>query len=342
MINHGKSKLSHEILKFIFISAVISLILFFMVSTLATGIVEEYCFNREIEMTEFDWMRVDRIIFGGSAFLFCVSFSILFLILMNDQMIYIQKITQGIDALRAGAQEHVIPLEGKNELTELAAAINDMSVAQRQIRMKEQALTHEKEQLIRTLSHDIRTPLTSILAYSDYMIAQEQITPQEQKEYMKLIQKKGQQMKELTTILLDGTRRNVERFEDAKLLLEQIVAEFEEELEDDFQVVCDLADCLAFAGSFDVQELRRIFDNLASNIKKYANPEKDITLEIKLEKERLWIRQKNAVISPKNKSDSYQIGLNSIRRIAQLYDGQVSVKQDKEYFEILITLEKFL
>ena len=123
---------------------------------------------------------------------------------------------------------------------------------------------------------------------------------------------------------------------------EPLDIEFEEELEDDFHVVCDFSGCPDFSGSFDVQELRRIFDNLTSNIQKYANPEEDVTLEIKLEKEMLLIRQKNAVSSFKNKSDGYQIGLNSIRRITQLYDGQVSVKQDKEYFEILITLEKFL
>ena len=157
-----------------------------------------------------------------------------------------------------------------------------------------------------------------------------------------MIRKKGEQMKELTTILLDGTRRNLEQFEDAKLLFEQIVAEFEEELEDDFQVVCNLSGCPTFSGCFDVQELRRIFDNLASNIQKYANPKEAVILEIKLEKEVLLIRQTNAVKPQKSNPDGYQIGLNSIRRIAQLYEGQVKVKQDKEQFEILITLAKFL
>ena len=140
---------------------------FLVVSGLANGIAETYCFDNNIVMTEFDWIELHRWIFGISAFLACCTFSILFLVMLGDQIAYIRKITVGIDALHFPDQSASIPLEGNNELTELAAAINDMSATQRQIREKERVLAQEKEQLIRTLSHDIRTPLTSILAYSD-------------------------------------------------------------------------------------------------------------------------------------------------------------------------------
>lgn len=336
--SHRRRRLSHEILGLIGISVSVALILFLVVSGLANGIAETYCFDNDIVMTEFDWIELHRWIFGISAFLACCTFSILFLVMLGDRIAYIRKITVGIDALHFPDQSASIPLEGNNELTELAAAINDMSATQRQIREKERVLAQEKEQLIRTLSHDIRTPLTSILAYSDYLTAQEELTPKEQKAYMQLIQKKAEQIRDLTAILLDGGKRNMERFEYGRLLMEQIAAEFEEELEDQFDVKTDLSDCPSFSGSFDVQELRRIFDNLRSNIRKYADPGKPVTLTISIQNHSLLIRQTNASLPQKPQSESYRIGLNSIRRIAQMYGGNVTVRHNKAEFDISITL----
>lgn len=338
MIKRKQRKLAHEILGLIGISGAVCLVLFFLLSGITTAIAEEYIFNNSIEMTEFDWISLDRQIFGGSALLACLGFSTIFLSLLNDRIAYIRKITQSIENLRSGAQDIVIPLQGANELTELASAINDMSAAECELKKKQQALAREKDELIHTLSHDIRTPLTSILAYSDYLGSKENITPEEQQNYIKLIKNKGEQIRDLTGILLDGARRSPENFENAKFLLEQIISEFEEDLEDRFQLKVDLSGCPDFSGCFDVQELRRIFDNLSSNIQKYADPNSEVILEIKTADGQIAIRQRNAVLYGASNPDSYRIGLNSMRRIAQHYSGQVTVNQSEKSFEIIITL----
>ena len=118
----------------------------------------------------------------------------------------------------------------------------------------------------------------------------------------------------------------------------QIVEEFQEELEEEFAVTFDFSECPAFSGTFDVQELRRIFDNLSSNVRKYADPAKPVTLSVELENGTLLIRQTNAVLPEKPQSESYQIGLNSIRRIAQHYGGSVVVEERVAAFSITITL----
>ena len=334
----SRHKLSREILVLIALSGMVSVILFLILSYVATGVAETFCFEKQISMTEFDWMAVDRWIFGVSASLSCVCFSVLFLALMGDRIAYIRTITAGIAALHGAKERICIPLEGNNELTELALAINEMSEAERLLRKKEQALAEEKEALIRTLSHDIRTPLTSILAYSDYLSGKESLTAEEQKSYMELIRRKAEQIRELTDILLDGSRRKLEQFDDGRLLVEQIVEEFCEELEDTCSLAVDLSDCHAFSAQFDVQELRRIFDNLASNIRKYADPTKPVALSVRVEDDTLLISQTNAVLPRKLETESYQIGLNSIRRIAQLYGGSVTVEQKTGQFSIFIRL----
>jgi len=335
-------KLSYEILGLIGISAVLAVLLFLILSWVALAIVETYCFENDVIMTEFDWLHVDHWIFSLSIALAACGFSLLFLTLLGDRMAYIRTLTEGIHDLRLGQPGGPLPLEGRNELTGLADAINCMAATQRQLREKEQALAREKEQFIRTLSHDIRTPLTAILAYSEYLSVGTDIPQEEQDVHLKTIRKKAEQIRDLTELLLDGDRRNPEHFDDGRLLMEQLAAEFEEDLEDRFDVRTDLSGCPLFAGTFDVQELRRIFDNLSSNVQKYADPGQPVYLHIRMDDGALCIRQSNGISADPGQTDSYKLGINSIRRIAQNYGGRVELRQDPDRFAIAITLSEFL
>ena len=336
--NRKRRKFAHEILGLIGISALFAVILFLLAVNIAATVAEVYCFENDVPMTEFDWMEVDRWIFGVGTLLSVGLFCTLFLIMLRDRLQYIRRITRGIDAMRAGETDTAIPLEGNNELTELADSINYMSAARQEILEKERTLAREKEQLIRALSHDIRTPLTSILAYAEYLSGDAQLSQAEQQAHLAMIRRKAQQIRELTDILLDGSKRKVEHFENARLLMEQLAAEFEESLEDSFLVTTDLTRCGSFSASFDVQQLRRIFDNLSSNVRKYAEPKQPVTLAIGVEGKLLRIRQCNSIRQQGAQEESFQLGIPGIRRIAQQYGGGVAVRQDGGNFEITVTL----
>ena len=335
-------KLSYEILGLIGISAFFAVLLLLILSWTGRTIVEIYCFRNDVFMTEFDWLEADRWLWGMSGILSAAGFSLLFLTLLGDRIAYIRTITEGIHLLRLGQTGLSLPLEGRNELTQLADSINYLSATQQHLREKEQALAMEREQFIRTLSHDIRTPLTSLLAYSEYLAGRDNIPQEEEKMYLQMLQKKAEQIRDLTQLLLDGDKRTPEQFDDARLLMEQLAAEFEESLEDRFHVYADLSDCPSFSGTFDVQELRRIFDNLSSNVQKYADPGQPVHLRICADKESLSILQTNSVSAEPQQKDSYKLGINSIRRIAQNYGGKVSVQRDTERFSIAITFFDFL
>jgi len=333
--------LSREILGLIGISALIGGMLFVILSYAAATIVENYCFYNDIVMTELEWLDVDRWIFSCAGLISTLCFSVVFLALSHDKIAYIRTLTEGIHRLRMGNAHHPIPLQGKNELTELADAINFMSATQASLREKEQKLAQEKEQLIRTLSHDIRTPLTSVLAYAEYLTTQEDIPPELQKSQLQTIQKKALQIRDLTEVLLDGGKRNLEHFSDARLLFMQLAAEFEEGLEDGFTVQTDLSGCPAFPGSFDVQELRRIFDNLSTNVRKYAAADSPVCLVIGYSSQGLSITQTNSIREAGNQESGYQLGILSIRRIAQHYGGNVTLEQSAHRFCIRVNLSKF-
>lgn len=330
-------KLSREILGVLVITFVIALFLFQLLGIVASAIIDSVLFAQGIVLTEAQYMQVDDWTFNLSLLVSVGFFVILFLFLLGERLSYIRDILEGIDALQKGQEDYVVPVEGNNELTQLAKSVNYLSQTQREVKQREQALSEEKEQFIRGLSHDIRTPLTSIMAYSELLAEQNDVAQEEQERYLNLIHTKAGQIKEMTDLLLDGSKRSPEYFENARLLMEQLAEEFESMLEDDFAVKTTLA-CPAFSATFDVQELQRIFDNLISNVQKYAAPDKPVLLSISAENGRLIIRQENAVRKLDTPPEGYQIGLKSIQRIAQNYGGRVEVQQDDALFVISIIL----
>lgn len=323
-------KLSREILGILAVIFVVAVLLMHTLDMISIVIIDHYLFVNEIVLSEAEYVKIEAWVFNLSLIAAVIFFIALFLFLLGERLSYIREILAGIDALREGQEDYEVPLEGNNELTQLADSVNYLSKTQKE-------LNDEKEAFIHTMSHDIRTPLTTIMAYSELMLGENTLTPEEQVQYLKLIQHKAEQIKDMTDILLEGSRRNLEYFENASLLMQQLAADFEEALEDNF-VIEKCIQCPSFSGTFDVRELQRIFDNLISNVQKYADSGSPVKLSVSLENSRVLIQQENAVRKLDKPVDGYQIGLKSIRRIVQNYGGLVDVKQDSTIFAIKITL----
>lgn len=329
--------LALEILGLLAVTLVISLAVMLFLSLCGSAVVERVLYVRDIVLTDSQLLELNDRVFQLSLLISVAFFVLLFLFLLGERLSYIKEIVKGITALQKGQQDYTVPLEGSNELTALAESVNYLSATQRQLKEQQLLLAQEKEELIRTLSHDIRTPLTSILSYSEYLVQHKDCPAQEQQAQLALIRQKAEQIRQLTDILLCGGKRNVESFDDARLLMQQLAAELEDTLGEEFTLDLQLPQ-QPFAAALDVQELRRIFDNLASNIQKYADSQQAVTLHISAENGALHIVQENAVRRNALHTESYQMGLNSIRRIAHSYAGQVNVEQSNERFAITVTL----
>ena len=162
-------------------------------------------------------------VFSASLAVAVIFFVVLFLVLFGERLSYIGVIIRGVEIMRRGEFGYRLPIEGNNELTSLAEAINYLSETEQAVKEKERRLYEEREELIRTLSHDIRTPLTSIVSYTEFFSRKEQYTSDEFAEYLALVREKADQIKNLTDILLDGGKREPVFFENAKLLITQIL-----------------------------------------------------------------------------------------------------------------------
>lgn len=333
------SKLSQEILGVFAITAAISIFFFGFLSVTADSLVASYCDKYEVILTEMQEWTINSWIDSISLVSAVLLLVILFLFLTGQKLAYLRDIIQGIDALHMHRMDYEIPVEGDNELTELAESINFLSKTERELQQKEAQMREEKEQLIRALSHDIRTPLTSILAYSEYMKTKENITEGEMDEYITLMQQKAEQIKGLTNRLLDGGGRTLEFIEHGHFFVEQLVGEWEAMLEDDFTCEINLKECPEFSCKVDIQELQRIFDNLASNVEKYADAERPVCLSIFENEEYLVIEQKNHRKQKIENVESNKIGLESIRKIAEHYSGNIETELTEQEFCIRIALK---
>lgn len=152
---------------------------------------------------------------------------------------------------------------------------------------------HFKTELITNVSHDIKTPLTSIINYVDLL---EKTQPQDeiQKEYLEVLHRQSAKLKKLIEDLIEASKAStgnlpvsMEKLE-ADVFLAQIIGEFEEKFhEKGLQIIWNKPE-EAISVSADGRHLWRVADNLMNNIYKYAQP--DSRVYINLEKSQKDVR----------------------------------------------------
>ena len=339
MLSKNKTKkLSYEILVIVLICLALSLLLFALLTYFTNSIIEEYCFNNDIVLDDYEFYRINNMVFSVSLIISVSLFIILFLALFSEKISYIKTITKGIDSLRLNNLNEEILVKGNNELTHLAESINYLVKHEKEIKDKENKLQKEKDDLIRNLSHDIRTPLTSIMSYTELISDKTNLTIEEQKAYISLVSKKSKQIKELTDILLEGNKRQLTHFDDGTLLIKQLLEEMKDSLEETFKLSIELSLPSEFSINIDINEIRRVFDNLTTNIIKYADETNPVEIIISKNETGLVIKQKNKIKTIINNVENNNIGIKSIKRIAQNYNGDIAIDKTDNYFEITIIL----
>lgn len=335
-----KEKLSLEIFGLFFISVVISAFSFSFLYFTADSIIYNRLQAKGISLTNIQqayvsgWMRNICMIAA------LIIFVVFFLFFLGQKFLYLLTIIRGIHTLRQNGLNFTIPVEGNDELTELAESINLFSASILRYRKNQQEIQAEKEELIRSLSHDIKNPLTSIISYTQFIQQSGNIHDPQIEGYLQIVREKSEQIRELTELLLGSSARKIESFPDGRTLIYQLVEEMEAELEDEFNLQVNYPQT-AFAARLDVQDLRRIFFNLSSNIIKYADPQHPVTLDLSFADGMLTIRQQNN-ISDSPSLDSSKIGLKSIRLILKSYQGTLTTQSENHQFLILISMNPVL
>lgn len=228
-----------------------------------------------------------------------------------------------------------------DELGRLAQGVDDMRLSIIQKHQREKEAWDANSQLVTSMSHDIRTPLTSMIGYLDIIKSEKYQSAEELERYISSCREKAFQLKELSDklfqyFLVFNSGENEKHLEvfDANVLLTQIIGEHSAEIIGyGYEVEFDLAlpEVNIFA---DISGFRRLFDNVFSNIMKYAD--KRVPVEIHAASEdgfvRVWMV--NGIPDTENKVESTQIGLKTCERICADLSGGFSFEETENVFTV--------
>lgn len=229
----------------------------------------------------FYYNGVDAYYGKGCEILLLVSFALfpLFFFLSSRKIIrYILLLSGEIQAMEGGDLDHSITIQGDDELALLATSLDGLRLTLRQQQAEEAQAAAKVKSLITEMSHDLRTPLTTLLLYTEILRHHKYETEAQQDEYLAKIDGKARQIKQLSDNLFEYalvTRDTVVQL-DAPARFSQV---FEEPLAEMAEMLQQRGfACALELGSEDVlltvraQYIRRILDNIGSNLIKYADP----------------------------------------------------------------------
>ena len=303
-------------------------------------------------------IMVDRYLKGAFIFIWAVC-TLIFVLAALWQNLKLNILCKATERIAKGDLSHIIETnnlygelkfigDNLNKINEgILIAVND--------KMKSE---HFKTELITNVSHDLKTPLTSIINYTD-LLSKLNIEDEKAKEYIEVLSRQGTRLKKLTEDLLEASKASTGNVKmelskcDIAVLLSQTVGEFSQKLEDaGLKVIVTVPETPIYA-LVDGRRLYRVFENLMSNICKYSLSQTRVYLEAQSKNGIIIVSFKNIsreMIEMKGedlterfiRGDSSRntegsgLGLSIAKSLTELQNGKLSVSVNGDLFEVMV------
>ena len=277
-------------------------------------------------------------------------------------VINMKKLRDGGEKLASGALTSQIDTshmfwEFKRHAENLNSIADGMQKAVEQ-QMRSERL---KTELITNVSHDIKTPLTSIVSYVD-LLKKEKMPSDAARQYLDVLDRQSARLKKLTEDLVEASKASTGNLSctleptDVNVLLGQVMGEYEGKLEAGQLEPIVLEDPSSPKILADGRLLWRVFDNLLSNICKYAMPGTRVYLSSAVENGKVVICFKNISRSALNisadelmerlvRGDSSRntegsgLGLSIAQSLTSLQQGTFALSVDGDLFKASVTFD---
>ncbi|WP_223145613.1 histidine kinase [Sporosarcina sp. ANT_H38] len=272
------------------------------------------------------------------------------------------RIKEGVEQIKNGDLHHRIEVDGKGEISQLAVNINSITEGLKKSVDSEIKSDRLKTELITNVSHDIRTPLTSIITYVDLLKIEND--PEIIAEYVDVLDQKSKRLKLLTDDLFEAAKASsgsmpvqLERI-DIISLLTQGIGEMGGKIEAsslDFKLAYPIEKVYVKA---DGKLLWRSIENLFSNIFKYAQPASRVYIDVEDLGNEILVTFKNISAYELNisvdelmerfkrgdesrSSQGSGLGLSIAESLIHIQHGKFLVQVDGDLFKAIIYLPKF-
>lgn len=238
-----------------------------------------------------------------------ITFIVCFSNLTRDKMKYINNISVGVGKIASGDLEYRIEEVGEDEISKIARNINSMAKQINNRMEKERRAEKTKNDLITNVSHDLRTPLTSVMGYIGLVKEGKYENEEQMKEYLDISFKKSEKIKVLMEDLFEYTKLSnaavkLEKTEvDIGEFLSQLIEEYMPVFdENELNVVKNIEGNLRC--NIDTNKMLRVFENMISNAIKYATKPCDFEISVAKIEEKVRISFANRCEHiPKEKID---------------------------------------
>ncbi|KAF5030226.1 Adaptive-response sensory-kinase SasA [anaerobic digester metagenome] len=274
-----------------------------------------------------------------------------------------EAILKGLRTAKQGDYEFKIQVDGSGEFKQLSEDINTITSGFNIAVQNEVKSERLKSELITNVSHDIKTPLTSIISYVD-LLKREGLQSPNAPKYLDVLDRKSSRLKTLTEDLFEAAKATSGSIEahfervNVNALVSQILGELDEKIMDSkltFKVTS--TDERLFAKA-DGRLLSRVMENLLSNIFKYALKESRVYIDLSQTEKEVFICFKNVSAFELNipadelmlrfkrgdesrSSEGSGLGLAIAKSLMEIQNGILDISIDGDLFKAEIRLEKF-
>ena len=293
--------------------------------------------------------------------LFLTPFTVFPLLILIT--LQINKVKKGAQELAEGHFDHVVDTKWMlPEIRKHAINLNSMAAAQK-IALEEKLKSERmKTELITNVSHDIKTPLTSIINYAD-LISKEETTSEKTKEYSEVLIRQSVRLKRLLEDLVEASKASTGNLEvdlqpcDAQVFVSQSAGEYEEKFgSNDLTLITKVPD-KSIRILADGRRMQRIFDNLMNNACKYSLPGTRVYVELtETDKDAVFIFKNTSkeqlnmseeeLMERFTRGDSSRntegsgLGLSIAGTLAELQKGKLRLTTDGDLFKATLTFPK--
>ena len=267
------------------------------------------------------------------------SMILILLLSMNRLTKRIIALSRAATVVSSGNLEMSISAPGNDEIGSLARAMDDMRQSVIEQMSSESRAWQANNELITAISHDIRTPMTSMIGYLGLLCESDFSDTERCRQFSSAAYGKAMDLKSLTDelfkyFLVYGSSQlklNMESY-DGRLLLEQLVSEAEFTLSE--KGFCTQR--IEFSGECSIMAdplyLKRVVDNLVSNVMKYGDKARQVMMISELKNGYLCLCISNAITRDLDRVESTKIGLRTCKRIMEQMHGDFSIENDGEHF----------
>lgn len=285
---------------------------------------------------------------GVVVLLSILIFIMLFLLLSRGKIRYISEIAAGVKTISTGNLDYRVNVRGHDELALLAQELNAMAGELNAYFAREKNQEQLKTELMASVSHDLKSPLTAVIGYLSLLKDNEynceaDITDYAEKAYQKSLRIKGllQELMDFASLAGEDIKLNKQKVS-LKHLLEQLISEYTGVFQQNrLRIIGELTDEDVYA-NIDTDYMIRVFDNLFSNALRYSPKPGKISIALQrsdgslvfsitnqcpeigqTELERLFDKFYRVEQSRSEETGGTGLGLAIAKRITELHGGRI-------------------